>query len=219
MLQNARRLYIAGEHASTHQLDGKWKKKIFKRKLKYPIIMRTARHTSPNPRLYSIGHSLAHLLYPKNFPKILASGLPGHSPQGSFRITYSKKAKLTKESQSGIEGYYKSQIGSANGAKDYSLHVAGIIRKAENLAFRIYQESGLSFNSLTMNTGKSVKKNVIYFELDNIYLPRTISFVEKMPQETPAQKLRKKQAYALLEALGKFDKNETGLVQIHSIEP
>ncbi|MEI7961045.1 MAG: hypothetical protein WCI04_01800, partial [archaeon] len=181
---------------------------------KVKLIMRTTKLHSPNPKGYSLGHSLAHIFYPHNFPKIIASGTHGNSTQSKFRVTYSKKINLTEESQKGIEGFYKKNLECNDGVAHYEAHQKKLGDSAFCLADKIYQESGVFPNPRAMNAGKSKKNKIVYFEINFVYLPRAISFVEKMPKNTPAQKLRKKQATVLLEELKKI-KNSFGFAKIH----
>ncbi|MCX6803540.1 MAG: hypothetical protein NTY48_03135, partial [Candidatus Diapherotrites archaeon] len=147
-----------------------------------------------------------HLLYPKNFPLIIASGVEKeHRPHGetTSRVTYSKKVPLTLESQNVIEKYYLYKSTTFHYFTAFeNKHYYKVFQQAE----RIFEESGIHPNSQMMNVGLRRKGNrprFVFFEVSWINIPKLHKFIRAMPESNSAQKLRKKQAMELFEFIKK----------------
>lgn len=204
------------QHSRRVQMPGSWKKAVFGRKIKYPIIMRIDRPRSPNPQGYSLAHTLANLFYPKIFPKMLATGIVGHHRRRrtGYKTTYTKKVNLTKESEEAIDKFYSGDRGWRK-PDAYDKYEASIKKEAYEFANKLYRKSGIEANHIPVNVGRSTKGNLVYFEISRIQVPLALEFAQKMPEHTPMQKLRKKQALVLVEDLQKLaDRN--GWVKTHS---
>ncbi len=155
------------------------------------------------PAVYSSSMSLAHLLFPNNFPKMIATGLKKPALPHSI-ITYSKLVPLTQESQKGIDSFYidirKNRVADA-WKVPYHAYSTKYYTQMRNAASKI-EESGLLLNDQPMNVGiRNVngKKEFVFFEVDEINLPKLALHVQKLPQKTGEQKLAKAQARALLD--------------------
>lgn len=173
---------IHSEHSRIRELTKKERQTLgFKEK---HVIERQGNYSEAKG--YSLGMTLANILYPKETIKPLASKYPKNP-----LTTYSKKVILTKTSQRGIENYYTSPD-----KQDYKIHLSKTNSKAKKRAQNIYEESGLIFNQIPMNVGITRLRKLIFFELASIEIPKLKKFIQKMPNS-----LRKKQAQELLKAL------------------
>ena len=76
------------------------------------VVKRGERRVREN-EYYSSAMTIANLLFPKNFPKQIASAAP------KSRTTFSERVKLTAKSQRVIENFYKT--GGEKLFQDYSV--------------------------------------------------------------------------------------------------
>jgi|GEM_PF-1307726 len=205
---STKKINIYAEHAFVKQLTRKDKIWTFNRKMRQSIVRRTSK-TENNP-YYSIAMSLAHLLYPKNFPAQIASKYEG--PKKKFRTTYSGKVTLTEKTQDGIESFYQEGIPWLNETRD--AHFSAINGPATQRAYEIWFQSGIKVNKKPMNVGLTPKNKVIFFEVSTINLPRLECFIRSMPSSTPAQKMRRKKALSLFEEL--FKNQLTEEINVHT---
>lgn len=199
--------------------------KMFGKRIKpYNIVQRT--HIAKNssvPASYSVAMTLANLLFPNNFPKIIATGLKDTNAQHSNTI-YTKLVPLKKESLRGIESFYEERS-KGNGFEafhndsDFSRYYKKYGSDIQKISDKISAKSGLQINDSTMNVGvrKGIKKNFVFFELDGVDLRKLGAFIQKLPASTPQQSLKKKQAVALFDFLLK-QKQKGKLLNVHAQE-
>ena len=226
---------IRGEHASVKTLTAVQQAKRFGKKtnskinltkqaiatkIKLGTIVRR-KHLKKGqyvPASYSAAMSLANLLFPKNFPQIIATGLKRRNQQHSS-ISYSKLVPLTQESQKGIESFYGEVLNkkpkSVKGTK-YNEHSKKISQKLFETSMKI-EESGIVLNNSPMNVGvrKSIGKELVFFEIGGIDLKKLHRYIRKLPQTTKAQKLTKDQAWVLFKFLKTQPVEADGLVHTH----
>ncbi len=153
------------------------------------------------PASYSAAMNLANLLFPKNFPKLIATGLR-ESGNPHALVTYSKQIPLTRESQQGIDSFYTNRIQrrGLNFIKTSYGKYADANKASIREVARKIEESGLVINDLVMNVGirKGLGKEFVFFEVSGIDLPQIRKYVNNLPQKTDSQKLLKSQAENLL---------------------
>jgi len=204
----ARPLLIFGEHATVKSLGRRQRPRGFPRR-----VLVVERNQGRNlTQAYSVAMTLASLLYPKNFPQQLASGL-------DRKTTYSKRVVLGKRSQKGIEGFYKN-INKGHypfSNTDFRIHRELVSEKAEKEAQKIEQESGIVINSAEMNVGLEKKRgNIVFFEVGYLEIPKLKEKIESLPERNEQQRLIKKQARSLFEYLEKLQlKKGSNVLGVH----
>ncbi|MBI5553682.1 MAG: hypothetical protein HY917_02970 [Candidatus Diapherotrites archaeon] len=179
-------LRIRGEHALVTELTRKRSQAEFGRK-SVVARLKTRRHLPT----YSLGMTIAHLIYPLHFPEQLAS-------RTNQKMDYSARIPLTKKSQKEIGQFYVNRGGTTNQ------------KSRKTLADRIYAESGILVNFTGPNAGISKKGNLVFFEVDHVAIWKPWLFIKKMPAG-----LRKKQALLLLTELQNH-RNSLGEVDTHT---
>ena len=183
------------------------------RKITGHVVQRE--HTSVKRRIpasYSSAMTLAHLLYPKNFPKIIATGTKLAKELHS-QITYTQYSPLTRQSQLGINSFYYWRSGAGDA---YHKHKTQN-KKAIQAAYKEIKQSGIFANKKAMNVGisKSDAKTPVFFEVTGIYLPRLKVTIQNLPANNEEQRRTKRQAQLLLKFLEK-QPNVSGLLHTHT---
>ncbi len=124
----------------------------------------------PLPKSYSAAICLANLLYPKNFPRIITSGL-------DKKTTFSEWVKVDRPSQKAIKLYYhRSGYSTA-----YVNHATRVRLKALPILEKIEKESGITANLKAMNIGFR-KKTPVFFEIAQISLKKLREKIRAMPE-------------------------------------
>ena len=249
----SRRLNILGEHAVVRTLGRVEQAKLFassplkksrggrafqlakdalKTRRRMGFIIERKQHNGKVslPASYSAAMSLAHLLFPKNFPEPVATRLK-QSGQAHSKTVYTKQVSITRESQEGINSFYRDIRHS------YGMGLQGltsILRfedtnyykyhkeyKVEIKAAEVkFDEMGLSVNHKEMNVGirkLNGKKEFVFFEIDGINIEKLTDYVLKLPSQTPAQQLKKTQAMNLLKFIA-VQEQKDGMVKTHMVE-
>jgi hypothetical protein len=116
-------------------------------------------------------------------------------------ITYSKRARITEQSQKGIEGYYKSGCYSRREFLKHNNSIYPQESQAMKKAKEIENESGITVSNHPVNIAMTEKKTLFYFEVSRIRIPRMEEYINCLPESTKRQKMLKTQATELLNAL------------------
>ena len=156
-------------------------------------------------RGYSDAMTLANLLFPNKFPKLIATKMEKKA-LGQPITTYSEQVPLSKESQNAITSYYRGahkEIGKYE--QKYYKKIDAEVLKLEDI--------GIYANHLPMNVGIG-KKGFVYFEIMRINVKRLGEFINRLPEKTAKQQLKKKQAIELLKSL-RLHQNSPDWVQTH----
>jgi hypothetical protein len=172
------------------------------------------------PASYSSAMSLANLLFPNNFPKVIATGLKEKGNLHSS-VVYSQLVPLTRESQRGIESFYHNRkqtrglIFFKTPFEKYSVANKDSFHKvAEKIG-----ESGLLINYNPMNVGireNSAKKSFVFFEVFGVDLFKIKKYINKLPVSTDSQKLLKAQAERLVSFIeSQKTNNSSSFVDTH----
>ncbi|MFH1256914.1 MAG: hypothetical protein V1494_06520 [Candidatus Diapherotrites archaeon] len=179
-----RKIRISAGHSMVESL-GWLERKRFKRG--FEIVRRVSDEKLSS--VYTSAFCLANLLYPKEFPKIIASGLDKHT-------TYSKRVYLDNLSQKGIEAQYSfMDIGGK-----FGMHAEAIKEAAEKRAKEIMDESGIEVDKRAFNVGcRADGKGIAFFAIKKINLPR----LEIRIRNSMRAGTEKKQALAMLQQLKK----------------
>lgn len=197
MLAKRKDFRISGEHAFVNSFGKDFSKEeriAFKRRR---IVKRVSKRELP--KAYSIALCIANLLYPKNFPKIIASGI-------DKKTTYSKRIHLSDGSQKGINAFYKDrEIARTVGGRyknpwrgiAFLRHEKNVAEKITKIAGKIESESGIRVNYLAVNVGEKGKEIVFFevFSIDSLRLKQKIGSLR--------ESLKKKQLLELFEELEK----------------
>jgi len=192
---------INGDHAKVRTLTYR-EKKVLLPHTAGQVVERKAVPITFNPA-YSRAMTLAWLLFPKNFPTQLASARTNRLK------TYSNQINLNRESQQIIENYYKRR--RFDRQTEHSAKTAAIAEKANQTLF----EAGIDVNGNSMNYGLH-KKTPVFFEVTKLHFGPLTNYINSLPERTPAQSLRKKQAKALLHSLQEANLDSDGVVWCHS---
>lgn len=234
-----RDISIRGEHASVRTLSAiqqakrfgkattsklQLAKQVIATKMKEGTLVRR-KHIKKGyyvPASYSAAMSLANLLFPKNFPQIVATGLKTKTQKHS-NVTYTKFIPLTKESQKGIESFYDDVLNKKfrmffNFEKTkYNKYPKKVNPKIAEISKRI-GESGIVLNDYPMNVGvrRAIGNEFIFFEVGAVDLKKLHRYIRKLPQATEKQKLTKSQAWALFEFLKTQPVESDGLIHTHA---
>ncbi|MDD5148102.1 MAG: hypothetical protein PHH08_01410 [Candidatus ainarchaeum sp.] len=179
------RLSIEGDHAKVELLSRRRQKKLGFR----PEPRLVKRVSGKRLRFaYSLGMSLAHVLFPKNFPEIVASGR-------GRKTTYSAAIELDAKSQAAINDWYAFHMRTANFVlHEKRLKRMGIDEKADAL-----NSCGIIVNKKPMNVGVTQKGSLVFFEVVNVNVQLLEAKIRVLPES-----LKKKQAARLLSALKKI---------------
>ncbi len=162
------------------------------------VVQRRAKSFKSPPKAYSTAHSIANLLYPKNFLEYIASGIE-KSESGHSIDTFSRRVKLSRNSQKMIEDSYEK-----NREPKIDQNLETKLESARDLARKIFDETGIAVvNTSYRNVGFTPARNPVFFEISYIDLQKLRKHVKSMPEEKSGERLRKKQALALLKALEK----------------
>jgi hypothetical protein len=167
------------------------------------------------PVSYSSAMSLANLLFPKNFPRIIATGLKEEGNLHSS-IVYSQLVPLTRESQRGIECHYSNSM-QRRGLTPFQKHSASNKNSILEATKRI-EESGLFINPASMNVGireNGAQKSFVFFEVEGIDLFKIKKYINNLPVTTDSQKLLKAQAERLVGFIESQKSNNSNLVGTH----
>ncbi|MBI4210055.1 MAG: hypothetical protein HY544_00925 [Candidatus Diapherotrites archaeon] len=202
-MRKSPRLFIDGDDATIRTLNRKDRRLFRSRSSR--IVKRTSKSPSEVKAAYTFGMAIANLLYPKHFPKLIASEISPEAIKLEPKkpdIVYAKRVRLTDESQKEINGWYIP----SNSA--HTVHRSTGLRNVKETENKIFQESGIKVNPRPMNVGISQKGDMVFFEVSYIYFPKLNKFVYEMPEDTPALKLRKKQAWELLWSLARLSQND-----------
>jgi len=174
------------------------------------------------PASYSAALSLANLLFPNNFPKIIATDLKKSNSVHS-NTTYSKQVILTKESQRGIDSFYEERA-QGNGFiahhnnSDFSNYYKKNHLEIQKISDKISAETGLEINDGAMNVGitkKGSKSHFVFFELDGIDFGKLNNYIQKLPAQTIQQKIKKRQAELLFNLLDS-QKPKNKILSVHA---
>ena len=173
------------------------------------------------PASYSSAMSLANLLFPNNFPRIIATGLKEQSNLHSS-VVYSKLVPLKKESQRGINSFYTNRM-QRRGLNflETPYHKYSVANKTSiREVARKLEESGLVINDALMNVGISqngAKKSFVFFEVSGIDLFKIRKYINALPTSTASQKLLKAQAERLVSFIESQEANGPDMrVNTHS---
>ncbi|VVB74846.1 Uncharacterised protein [uncultured archaeon] len=194
---------IRGDHAVARTLSPKARKALLP-KMRGPVVERRTRKNIYNP-VYSQAMTLGWLLFPRTFPKQLASARKTPS------ITYSRQVNLNKRSQNTIEEFYNRR--RIDSETTHSKRAMNIIDKTRDKLFRM----GIVVNNHHANCGLR-GKTTVFFEIDYIYYPTLKEYIDALPKKTPSQALKKKQASALIASIGRF-RNEHECTYCHAGSP
>ncbi|MDD5163355.1 MAG: hypothetical protein PHD95_04060 [Candidatus ainarchaeum sp.] len=156
-------------------------------------------------RSYSVAMALAHILYPENFPKLVASSL-------DRKTTFSEQVQTNKNSHKAVKSFYRrlpyrkaldSVFPRLRVLKDlkynprkYRAHEEKVKQNAIPLADEVLSESGIEINPKAMNIGFAKNGSPVFFEITGIY-PKVL----RKKIESMQESLEKKQAMQLLEAI------------------
>ena len=201
-------LRIHADHADVYTLHGGAQKRIFKKPLGFQVVKRKS--TVPNPKSYSRAMTLAHVLWPNNFPRILASGTK-LSGEAHSKVTYSKRVRLTDHSEAAIhENYEHKKLPHEKVL--YKEHDRMLQKHVHTLEERLAQ-NGVFINYKSMNVGKT-KKGFVFFEVGMVNVILLSKYIRTLGEKTSAQRLQKKQALQLVESL-KNEADPFGFVVTH----
>ncbi len=194
-LKRKNKIHIEGVHAEVRSLSRSEQRGFSGQP---PLVKRISRERLVPGYTTAIG--IAKLLYPKNFPKIVACDLKNR------KIIYSERVFLGKRSQKGIEAADKP---GGFRSKAFRKHARSIKEKARAEAVRIGEESGINVITILTNVGFSRRgKNLVFFEVGSINIPMLEERINSMSERRPGEKLRKKQAVLLLDMLKKEAKGK-----------
>lgn len=204
-----RKIRVRGDHATVTTLSRKaareflpkTKKTQKKQKLRTRnqddtrIVKRTTHEGEINPATYSVAHALAHLLFPKNFAKIIASGTDFELQHA--RTNYFVQTPTTKRYQSAVKSIYSGE------ETKHNRYEAKYSRLFNDL-YRQLSKAGIYINTIGVNIG--VRKNgkrtyPVAFEIRTVSIPKLRDVVENLPSRTPEERLKKKQAMELFKYL------------------
>lgn len=130
-------------------------------------------HHKPNKRfycLYSAGHSLAHLLFPKNFVKQFASS------RDRTRF-YSKLKELDNESQEAIREFYKRLYSKRSNYATFGAHSVKALFTT-NAVRSFLEDAGIRVNEHLVNIGFDKKGNPVFFEISAIRLDKLEDYIK-----------------------------------------
>jgi hypothetical protein len=181
---------IEGDHAAIMPL-GKKEKREFRG---HPELLKRAAKTK-TPRTYTAAMCIASLLYPKNFPKIVASGL-------DRKTTYSLKVAVDKQSKIGIQAYY-----APGNQPKYAKHSKRLAPWIVKKWRQIKEESGIIVNTKAVNAATTKRGSLVFFEVLYIHLPLLEKRISSMREST-----RKRQAIALLNLLKREAKGRDSIL-------
>jgi hypothetical protein len=198
-----RTINIRGDHAVVRTLSPKAKRALLPR-TRGQVVIRHTRENVYNP-VYSQAMTLGSLLSPRTFPRQIASARKNPA------VTYSKQVNLNKSSQNKIDEFYRRR--RIDDKTTHDKRTMAVIDKVRDKLFEI----GITVNSHHVNCGLR-KKTPIFFEIDFIYYPTLKKHIDALPQRTPTQALKKKQAKVLLTAIGKF-RNRYDYIYCHVGSP
>ncbi len=201
---------IEGEHAKI-RIETKGKLKGYVR-----------RFGKVQKREYSLSMAMAHVMFPENFPKPIASGDPAPKQKSINRqVTYSEPVLLDDQSQRAIEDIYEgmkenkiaNEVAPEHMAKlgKHGIYEGG--QRQENSILHSFESAGIKTNSLPTNVGFNVHGTPIFFEVLEI----NVSLLEKAIKKVK-DPLRKKQAIKVLEGLKQMipEKDHKYFVQVHN---
>jgi len=193
-----RRFSIRGDHAKVNTLSKSKKKKLgFSGRQR--IVQRAAE--SRLPVSYSAALCLANLLYPRNFPRLMASGL-------DKKTTFSRLVEIDKPSQKAINSFYRRRYDSAQ----YKHHEINVNSEAtHNVWLKIKKESGISINWGAMNIGFR-NKNPVFFEIHLIDLKKLNSKILALPEGK-----KKQLAMSLFKMLEEADYSGNNTIYPHTL--
>lgn len=187
---------ISSHHANASFLSRREEREFFGTNT-LEVVQRRARPGKSPPKAYSAAHSMANLLYPKNFPEYIASGTE-KAESGHSVDTFSRKVNLSQNSQKMIEESY--------GGRPTAIYpnLETKLSSARELARKIFEQTGIAVvNTSPRNVGFTPDGNPVFFEISYIDLEKLRQHVKNMPKEKSSARLRKKQAFALFEVLKK----------------
>lgn len=203
-------LRIEADHAFVESLRPEERGKF---RQKRPMVKRVEKKQLPEG--YSAAMTLASLLYPRIFPRQLASGL-------DRKTTFSKRIILDAPSQNAIEVSYaerKRMIAAGrfdSVPTEFVAHNFDVEQEAAALRERIMAESGIMISKHALNFGRDRNYRLVAFEVSSIDLERLKARVRGLPEGTGRQKLLKKQAFSLFEHLKGLAKGEK-VLKVHAV--
>ena len=190
-----RRVNITGEHAAVRSLSQKEKHKLGFKGFPH-LVKRTVREKS-NPA-YSTAMSMAHLLFPSHFPRLVASGT-------DKRSVFLEAVPLNRTSRKGINGFYEDMAADKNFLKHRSK-----VKEEINVLAREFSKAGILINRFETNVGRTPKGNLVFFEVGAINVRELKKYVEALPNGH-----KKKQAAELLGYLEKIAEGNQ-IIHVHS---
>ncbi|MBU0636448.1 hypothetical protein KKE06_05470 [Candidatus Micrarchaeota archaeon] len=204
------RIKIVGDHATVTSVSWKEQSRMGQR---IPLVRRNARHSQSPQEELALG--IAHILYPQQFPKLIASGINPKTGQFS-NTTFLKQIKLTRTSQKGIETFYNISrtahtISPKKWKRDiakFRRHSERVQKRAKELASKIAQESGIQANWKPMNVGEKPNGELVFFEVPRVNLEQLEKRIRAMPNGTHKD--------SGLEILEKLKKSSQGKKEIRT---
>lgn len=191
LLRKRKPIQIKGEDANVFEITEK------KHPLKGFIRRETRRFRVRESvyKRYNLGQTLANVLFPESFVRMIATD---HAPEKSGKgseITYSERVKLDRKSQEGIEAAYLDTNWSR---KKVAEHFDRVTRS--NLKEEIFEQAGIDVNTHPVNVGFRgfLRKKPIFFEVRSINVQLAEEYVKKLKD-----KEKREIALALLESLKK----------------
>jgi len=201
---------ILGDHARVRALRKREQQKLHFKNKKRVI----ERESYDPPRTgYSLAMSLANVLYPRNFPKLIATSTKKPSEAHATK-TYSELVQLDPKSQRGITNFYNAKKINVPNLKAYARHRARVYKQSTTVSRKIFETTGIDANMLEMNVGRT-KRNTVFFELEQINIPKLVMHIRLLPENTLRQRLTKKQALGLITSLEKSPRKGSWL-KVHA---
>lgn len=176
---------VLGEHAFVKEItedkhpSGLPKGTIIRRALKpsdahlikgKPGEARIARLRGDSVKKYQISQTLAHLLFPKDVPEVLASSKKGYR-------AYSKKVNLDSKSRDAVDEYYKEVWKGWRHSKEYNKHRGRAASEQVAKRFAKIHEAGIRVETHPVNIGFSNNKPV-FFEIAEVNITKAEKYVE-----------------------------------------
>ncbi|MFH1587191.1 MAG: hypothetical protein ABID38_05005 [Candidatus Diapherotrites archaeon] len=193
MASAKRKLDIVGDHARTRELNAK-EKRLFKGR---PRMVARVSKKKLMP-VYSAAMTVANLLYPKNFPEMIASK---RGKSGMARTTYANRVFIGREDQANIETYYTTKN------EKFKESMKELDPGAKKLCDKIFLESGIHLNRKKMNVGRIANRDLVSFEVAFVKIPRLRDFIKRMPFG-----IKRKQATRLLKVIEEYANENPDLV-------
>ena len=196
---------IKAERSTVQFLTAAEKKKLgFSTKA--TVVRRTQKKGWGSGKSQNLFQSLACLLHPKLFPRVIAS---------EKRVAYSELVKLDRESQEAIDLFYdrgdQPERASKVRAHLKRIHSLNVTKVAE----AIEKQSGLELKTDAANVGIRPNGRLVFFSVYAIHLSTLEKRVATLSEKTDTQRIRKKAVVGILKEI-KRSRPQQEYITLHS---